>query len=259
MPSSLDVSPLNSCQGQPRKKTSQQIMQSCKIMLLFVAGCWWTFKKYTKDCKKHRFWKQQMLFMTCCWKSRPLKENHVEWLGFFKLLGCTHCISPTQNVLPFTHAIWWQSRMACVWIFGFLVSPSIQQKTGKNSSPDWKAFSHKNYHFSGFAGVVAICRVFAGFLAGRSCRKNNVIVAFVVFAHHCRQPTKLRGALRSKSCFASYIFTCQILFERFGLKADILLYQHGRPKKCKMAANRLKPREYAILVKMVVCTKNLAT
>ena len=49
------------------------------------------------------------------------------------------------------------------------------------------------------------------------------------------------------------------LYRRFELKTDILLYQHGRPKKCKMAANRLKPREYAILVKIVVCTKNLAT
>jgi hypothetical protein len=38
-----------------------------------------------------------------------------------------------------------------------------------------------------------------------------------------------------------------------------MLYQHGRPKKCKMAANRLKKREYVILVKIVVCTKNLAT
>jgi hypothetical protein len=34
---------------------------------------------------------------------------------------------------------------------------------------------------------------------------------------------------------------------------------HGRPKKCKMAANRLKPQEYVILVKIIVCTKNLAT
>ena len=45
------------------------------------------------------------------------------------------------------------------------------------------------------------------------------------------------------------------LYGRFELKTDILLYQHGRPKKCKMAANRLKPREYVILVKIAACTK----
>ena len=49
------------------------------------------------------------------------------------------------------------------------------------------------------------------------------------------------------------------LYGRFELKTDILLYQHGRPKKCKMAANRLKPREYVILVKIVVCPNKLAT
>jgi len=30
-------------------------------------------------------------------------------------------------------------------------------------------------------------------------------------------------------------------------------------KTCKMAANRLKPPEYLILVKIIVCTRNLAT
>ena len=43
------------------------------------------------------------------------------------------------------------------------------------------------------------------------------------------------------------------------MSCSTMLYQHGRPKKCKMAANRLKKREYVILVKIVVCTKNLAT
>ena len=40
--------------------------------------------------------------------------------------------------------------------------------------------------------------------------------------------------------------------------ADILLYQNGRPKSCKMAASRLKPWECVIFVKIVVFTKNLA-
>ena len=208
MPSSLDVSPLNSCQGQPRKKTSQQIMQRCKFCCFLLLAVYEPSRNIHKNAKQtHRFWKQNMLFMTCCWKSRPLKENHVEWLGFFKLLGCTHCISPTQcspfhprNLMAEPHGLCMNFRVSS--------KPICTAENWKNSSPDWKAFSHKNYDFSGFAGVVAICRVFAGFLAGRSGRKNNVIVvAFVVSAHHCRQPTKLRGALRSKSCFASYIFT----------------------------------------------------
>ena len=134
MPSSLDVSPLNSRPGQRTKKNIQQ-MQGCKIML-FV--CRWLLIDPSKNTHKRMqnfigFEKE-----TCCsWHVAGnhgyLKENHVEWLGFFKLYG------------------------------------------------------------------------------------------------------------------------------RFELKTDILLYQHGRPKKCKMAANRLKPREYAIFVKIVVCTKNLAT
>ena len=85
MPSSLDVSPLSSRPGQPTKKYFQQ-MQGCKLML-FV--CRWLLIDSSNNIQKrmHRFWKRKMLFMTCCWKSWLLKENHVEWLEFFKLYG----------------------------------------------------------------------------------------------------------------------------------------------------------------------------
>ena len=48
MPSSLDVSPLNSRPGQPTKKTFQH-MQSCKIML-FV--CRWLLIDFSKNIHK---------------------------------------------------------------------------------------------------------------------------------------------------------------------------------------------------------------
>ena len=134
MPSSLDVSPLNSRPGQPTKKSFQQ-MQGRKIRE-FV--CRWLLIDSSKNIHKRMqifigFEKEKCCSGHVAGNHGYLKENHVEWLGFFKL------------------------------------------------------------------------------------------------------------------------------YRRFKLKTDILLYQHGRPKKCKMAANRLKPREYVILVKIVVCTKNLAT
>ena len=90
MPSSLDLSPLNSRPGQPTKKSFQQ-MQGCKIML-FV--CRWLLIDSSQNIRQWMqnfigFEKKNMLFMTCCWKSWLLnvKERHVEWLGFFKLYG----------------------------------------------------------------------------------------------------------------------------------------------------------------------------
>ena len=149
--------------------------------------------------------------------------------------------------------------MACVWFFRLLIRSSIKQKNWEkipwlenNKSWKWGIF-----RFCGRLRVFAgICKIFAGVFAGHFCRKNNVIVVFVVSAFHCafrihlrwRQPTELRGALQVLCIIYLYL-----------PEADILLYRHSRPKKCKMDANRLKQRECAILVKIFVCTKDLAT
>ena len=72
----------NSCQGQPTKCH----LNKCKVLkwcCLFV--CRWLL---IDPSKKKDLKDKNMLFMTYCWKSWLLKENRVEQLGFFKLLGC---------------------------------------------------------------------------------------------------------------------------------------------------------------------------
>ena len=93
---------------------------------------------------------------TC--RSRRVAGNHGELTKIrssfggayiFKFLGSP--LHLQANILPFTHAYWWQSHVACVWIFRLPVSPS-SRKTEKKHFP-WLE-SNKSCHFAGFAGVL---------------------------------------------------------------------------------------------------------
>ena len=112
---------------------------------------------------------RNMSFTACCWKSwRKNKKNMSSFLGGIYIFKVSW-VPPLHlqaNIIAFTHAYWWQSHMACVWIFRLLVSPS-SRKAGKKHFL-WLE-DNKNYHFSGFAGV---CEVFAGVLRGVLVAKN---------------------------------------------------------------------------------------
>ena len=143
----------------------------------------------------YRFQKN-MSFTACCWKSWRIKEKHVEFWGAEKNLQVSW-VPPLHlqaNILPFNHPYWWQSHIACVWLFRFLVSPS-SRKTEKKNSP-WLE-NNKNYHFAGICGR----------FAGRSCRKKRLSVTFVVFANHCAFRIHL-GCHKAPRCSAEQILIC---------------------------------------------------
>ena len=100
-----------------------------------------------------------MSFTACCWKSWRIKENHVECI--YIQVSWVPPLHLQANILPFNHAYWLQSHIACVWIFTLLVSPS-SRKTEKKKHFPW--LENKNYHVSGFAGVCGYLRAFAGYL-----------------------------------------------------------------------------------------------
>lgn len=112
---------------------------------------------------------KNMSFTACCWKSRRIKETHVEFGECIYLQVSRVPPSHLQaNIFLFTHACWWQNHVVCVWIFRLLVSPS-SWKTEKNTSPEQK---------------LPLCW-FCGRFCERSCQKERLSVAFVVFANHC--------------------------------------------------------------------------
>ena len=96
--------------------------------------------------------KKTMSFTACCWKSRRIKETHVEfWERIYLQISRVSPLHLQAHIFLFTHAYWWQSHVACVWIFRLPVSPS-SRKTEKKHFP-WLE-SNKSCHFAGFAGVL---------------------------------------------------------------------------------------------------------
>ena len=88
----------------------------------------------------------------------------------FKFLGCPPLHLQT-NIIPFTHAYWWQSCRACVWIFKLLVSPSSRKNWKKRFPLIGKQQElHRITFFFGFAvlrcfaEVCGYLRAFAGYL-----------------------------------------------------------------------------------------------
>ena len=147
---------------------------------------------------------------TC--RSRRVAGNHGELKKIMSSFGSAYnlqvfWVPPLHlqaNILPFTHACWWQSHIACVWIFRFLVIPS-SRKAEKIHFP-W--LENKNYHFSGVCGYL---RSFAG-ICGRFCgaflsQKPSLSVAFVVFANQCAFRINL-GCHKAPRCSAEKILIC---------------------------------------------------
>jgi hypothetical protein len=187
-----------------------------------------------------------MSFTACFWKSWRIKENHVEFWGRIYLqISWVPPWHLQANIFPFTHAYWWQNHIAFVWIFRFLVSPS--SKKLKNTFPDWK--TTRIITFLVLRAFVCICghlRGICGRFAGCSCRKICLSVVFVIFANH--YPFRIHRMPQSSSvlCGADLDLPNASVFSKhqwFELIANKLLYQSGRPKSCRMAANRFKPWE----------------
>ena len=83
--------PLIVAQDNPQKNHFNKC-KVVKLCCLFVGGCWLTLQKYTqKNHKRMRNFIGSEKEKCCSWHGAGnhgyLKENHVEWLGFFKLYG----------------------------------------------------------------------------------------------------------------------------------------------------------------------------
>ena len=94
----------NSCQGQPTKFH----LNKCKVVklcCLFVSGCWSTLQKVIESWKLE---KQNMLFMTCCWKSWLLKWKSCRAIGVLQAPWVPPIASHQPIFLLFTQAYWWQ-------------------------------------------------------------------------------------------------------------------------------------------------------
>ena len=179
--------------------------------------------------------KRNMSFMTCCWKSCGL--------------GCPQCTSNPRFSLSPMHTDG-RATLACVLIFRLLVSPS-NRKAEKATLP--LIGKQQELPLLSFFGFAHVCRVFAGVLRG-------VLVAKKVVQWPFRMKTT-SSVLCGANLVLPNILTSQVLFEWFELIADICWYP-AVPEwwQCKMTQTRLKTWKYVIpiLVKIAVCTKNLA-